>query len=283
MSVGFSIKVMFVDGRVEHHDFSQARTVVGSSPDADLYLPLEEISERHVLLAPRQGACWVSVARNVPVPVLLAGVAVDNQEIPWGTELDIGTVTLRIGEPTETAQKREKKHLRWLYLASAAMLLLAAMWLLQRQPMYPPKQVASAPELFGAGQQECSAAPEAGLTQASELRRAAQNYWQRYPFDSQEGIRAVRFFDRAAACFAREGETTLASDAHSQAEASRAVVERDYRSAQLQLSRALLNREHETALNYVNSLVRLTAHVSGEYSQWLRRVSSYLSQQTEEL
>ena len=279
MSTGFSVEVLYVDGRSEWYDFHQQRTVVGSSPQADLSIRADGLSAQHLMVIPREGCCWVSVANDAITPVLWNGRLVDNQDIPWGTELDIGTITLRVGEPRRMVQERQKKQQVGLYVMAAAVACLALLWALQKKPNLHPTMPVSAPLLFSDHETSCpgDTETESPLQRGMRARGEASTYWQRYPFDAQEGIRAATLYELAQSCFAVSDEQQLVADMQKSKDAVRSTLERDYRTLRLQLSRALSNEEHGKARLCLARLMNLTAHIDDEYSDWLVRVEHYLS------
>ncbi len=280
MSTGFSLEVVYVDGRVEQYECEGEQTTIGSSIEADLALNLPELSPRHLLIVPRAAGCWVSVARGVATPVLLAGIPVDSQEVPWDSELDIGTVTLRLKEPAEVADARAESQRSLIRILGMAALAVLAFYFLQDNTVAAPRAPASAPELFDDNTVECSLEASSTIQRGRDLNAAASAYWQRYPFDSQEGIRANRLYKEAARCFSKAGQGTLSKRMDKEHADIESTMNRDYQNLRLQLSRALKNKEHKFAKGLVADLFRFTQHRPGEYVDWLARVERYLRNAT---
>lgn len=277
MSTGFGIDVIYVDGRTERFDFTEQQAMVGSAHDADLCLPLEELSPKHILIVGREKGCWVSVARGVATPVLYQGHYVDSQEVPWGAELDVGTVTLRIGEPIKKVEAREASTKSLYRIGGLAVLALAAFYFFQKTPLRPPKAPATAPSIVNEAEEvECTASAADATDRAAELLSAAPAYWQRYPFDAQEGIRAARLFGEASSCFARLNNRQLNVEMKRERQEIVKTIKRDYHTYRLQLSRALKNKEHVRADYLVGKLANFLQHRPGEYTEWLGRVNRYL-------
>ena len=242
-------------------------------------LNIAELSAKHLLVVPRQNGCWVSVARGVAVPVLLEGQVVDNQEIPWGSELDIGTITLRFKEPAAVVQARAESQRSLLRLAGLAALALAVFYFLQDRRPVAPRAPATAPELFTERKIKCDDRASTMTQRGREVSTAGTAYWQRYPFDPQEGVRAYRLFLEAEDCFSGAGLPTLSDKAAQDRREVEDHMQRDYQTMRLQLMRALKNREHKVASGLVYELSRFIKHVPGEYFDWLVRVDRYLRQQ----
>jgi len=279
---GVSIEVIYVDGHQEKHDFSQEQVMVGSAPEVDLSLALDEFSPQHILVVSREAGCWVSVARGVQTQVLYNGIPVENQEVPWGAELDVGTVTLRLGEPLETVAAREKKQQSLVRLLGMVLLVFAVFYFLQDPQTHPPKAPTSAPEIFDKSVKlECKAKPERVGLRAAELQNAAEAYWHRYPFDPQEGIRAANMYLEAASCFTSVGELESAALMSKEHQGIVAHAENDYQTQRLQLSRALKNENYSLAETLLPDLARFVQHRPGPYLEWLGKVDIYLRNREE--
>ena len=276
MSTGLAVEALYVDGRHDRFDFKQEQVTVGSSKEADLCLPLEELSPKHILVVARETGCWVSVARGVYTQVLFNGAIVENQEVPWGAELDIGTVTLRLSEPIEKVRAREKSQQSLLRIAAMLALALVAFYLMQDTYVPPPRQNAEAPAIFGDPATPCSMSGDQVSSRAADLNAAAEAYWQRYPFDPQEGIRAAKLYGEATACYTSAGNVVMAKKMGEEQRSILEIAERDYQTLKLQLSRALKNKEYVRARDIVRELARFVSHRPGPYLEWLARVDTYL-------
>ena len=274
-SVGFSIQVVFVDGRTEQHEFAQEQATIGSSTEADLCIPLDELSPKHMLIVAREKGCWISIARGVETPVLYMGRYVDSQEVPYGAELDVGTITLRIGESVELVRAREEGQRSLLRIVALACVAILAFYMLKKDVIPVPTTPAKAPELFD-GVSECTAKPAEMLQRAFDLEAAATAYWQRYPFDAQEGIRASRLYLEAVECFKGGGEKAYAIEIANLEKEIATQINRDYQTVRLQLSRSLKDGDYKLCKNLVVRLSNYLQHRPGEYLDWVGRVSTYL-------
>lgn len=276
MSQSFTLEVLYVDGRVEEFQCSDDNTTIGASAEATIPLHLDELSPKHLLIAPREHGCWVSVARGVKTPVLLAGVLVDNQEVPWGSELDIGTVTLRLKEPDEVVNARAEGQRSLIRILGLAAVALTVFYFLQDERTVAPRAPATAPELFDGKAIECSIETASRQQRGRELHAAGTAYWQRYPFDAQEGVRASRLFLEAQDCFSGDGMQPLAEKMLQQQSEIVDTMNRDYQALRLQLSRALEREDDKLAAALVVKLSRFVQHRPGDYYDWLGRVDRYL-------
>jgi hypothetical protein len=276
LSQGFTLEVIYVDGRVDEFQCTDETTTVGASAEATIPLDLDELSPKHLLVMPREHGCWVSVARGVKTPVLLAGIPVDNQEVPWGSELDIGTVTLRLKEAEAVVNARAESQRSLIRILGLAALALMAFYFLQDTKTLAPSPPATAPELFDGKAIECSIETTTLQQRGRDLNAAGTAYWHRYPFDPQEGVRASRLFLEAENCFSGAGMQALADKMQQQKNEIVDTMNRDYQSMRLQLSRALEHGDDGLAAELVGDLARFIQHRPGDYYDWLGRVDRYL-------
>ncbi len=276
MSAGFSLEVLYVDGRVDEFQCDGETTTIGASTDATIPLNLDELSPKHLLIMPRENGCWVSVARGVKTPVLLSGVPVDNQEVPWGAELDIGTVTLRLKESIAVSNARAESQRTLIRMLGLTALALLAFYMLQENRSVAPSPPATAPELFDGKAIECATETTTLQQRGRDLHAAATAYWHRYPFDPQEGIRANRLFLEAQNCFSSAGMQALADTMKQRQSEVVDMMNRDYQTMRLQLSRTLEHGDDTLAAEIVVDLSRFIQHRPGDYYDWLGRVDRYL-------
>jgi hypothetical protein len=279
LSDGFNLEVIYVDGRVEEFPCEGETTTIGSSPEAVISLNLAELSPKHLLVIGREHGCWVSVARGVKTPVLLSGVPVDSQEVPWDSELDIGTITLRLKEPVAVVNARAESQRSLIRMLGLAALALMAFYFLQDKKSVAPRPPATAPLLFDDKAIACDTETTSAQDRGRDLSAAATAYWHRYPFDSQEGIRASRLFLEAQDCFSAAGMTALADQMVQNKTEVVDTMNRDYQTLRLQLSRSLEHKDNRLAAELVIKLSRFIQHRPGDYYDWLGRVDRYLKNQ----
>src|SRR5881396_626217 len=100
MAIKVRIQISWADGRQVERVFESDSIVIGSGADAHFQVTqAPEVSESHLLVMPRAEGCWVAAAREAKVPPMYAGKVFDNGMVPWEAEIDIGSVTVRIGKP----------------------------------------------------------------------------------------------------------------------------------------------------------------------------------------
>jgi len=273
VSVKFAIELQFVDGRRVTHEFDGEQVTVGSSPDARLTVDgVRELAPQHVLLIPRKTGCWVSAARGVEPRVTCEGRPIDNIEVPWGTELDIGSLTLRVAEPEAVAKSRDASLKSAIRIFGMLVIAAGLLWFINQQRVQLPEPPAEAPALFDEQGQACGAKQGGEVDKAMELAQSALIYFQRYPFDAQEGIRADRYLDEARACFEAGRSAEQAKGVVEERERIRARLEAEYRTLQVQLTRAIRDEDYGATLRYAVKLHNFLEHRPGKYTDWLSAV-----------
>jgi len=154
-------------------------------------------------------------------------------------------------------------------LLSAAALVVLVVWVGGRAtPGQRTGPVDDYPELFG----DTASCPHRGDAAANGRRaeELAHLRADRYAYDPRDGIRAVRHFQEAEACYSSAGAEQSVSRVH----ASKAVligrVNTDYAAARLNLSNALEQERWSVALSEIHRLLLLTDHLErNEYVEWL--------------
>jgi hypothetical protein len=92
----------------------------------------------------------------------------------------------------------------------------------------------------------------------------------RYAYDPREGVRAVRGYQEADACYQAAGQSSGARRARRAGAALTHRVNTDYAAARLNLSNALEREQWSVALGEIRRLLLLTEHVGRhEYVDWL--------------
>jgi hypothetical protein len=100
---------------------------------------------------------------------------------------------------------------------------------------------------------------------------------ERYPFDAQDGVRAVTLFRRATACYRAVGATQEARLMQREGDLMQRRIEGDYAAHQVRLRRALQQNRLADALLETQALIELLRHREGNgYLTWLRQLSRQL-------
>ena len=266
------------DGTTERHELSTDQLLVGRHPRSGVALPAAyELESEHLMVMPRREGCWISVAQGARTPVMVHGQRFESGMLPWGSELSVGSLFMRVMEPPPVVEAEKPPQVSLTTVLLAVLLLGAAAWLFLRPPddRLPGMTSAPPPPLFS----EPAACPEdkgGALPRAREASDAAVAKRERYAFEPQDGIQAVQHFGVAAACFAAGGQDRDAEAARQNRQQLIDRIEEDYRTRRLGLQRALEYRRTRQALVETRGLLALVSHLDDPYTEWLRSLERHL-------
>jgi len=129
------------------------------------------------------------------------------------------------------------------------------------------------PPLWGTTGADCGARSAAQALELARRRAAlAQDKDARHPFSTSDAIDAVGAHARAADCFRTAGQPGRAEIHAARGEALREELQRDFRTRQLRLERALQDHDLVEARAQIRELRRFLVHRPGEYAEWLDRL-----------
>lgn len=176
---------------------------------------------------------------------------------------------------TPRSQDKELTHKRNLWRAAPILIGLIAVWLVwiarPRPRLGSDLRGPRPPGLFVEG--EGCTRLEALRDFARELEKRGRLRADRYPYDPQDGIQAVRDYRKARDCYRSEGALSDAARAESAAAVLEARVDTDYAAARTSLTRALQSERWTLALVEARRLHRLTNHLGeSEYAEWLEGI-----------
>ena len=251
---------------------------IGSGLDASIPISdAPELEAIHLLVAPREGGCWVSVAEGAEASAWVGGKVHENGLLTWGTEIDVGSLTLRINHAVVEEEKRRARRRRLTIIASLLVTLLAGTWLLGESKSKLPRRSADPPVLFADLPKACPVDDAARAQSRSEsVLEQAQARVVRYPFDAQDGVEAVRLFTIAKHCLEVAGQTQDANAVAKERDRVKAQIEEDYKVHLLRLGQVLRHGQLDDALRESRALQRLLEHKEGPYRDWLIRLQRHI-------
>jgi hypothetical protein len=273
------------DGSRERHRIEGEQVTLGRSPTAGIPLiNAEDLLPEHMLLAPRPDGCWVAVAQEAQGTARVGGKILQAAVLPWGTEIDVGQNRLQITDKLAADKKKGGTGVSSPVVIAMFVLIPLAGWLLLSDPEtdFPLATDAPHPDLFD-DVASCEEDREAAVTIARDSAEEAHHRAERYPFDAQDGIEAVRLYGLAESCYRAGGLTSDSTRIGRERQALARRLEEDYRTHRLRLERALKFQRHEDALAEAQNILALTRHRQGDaYVQWLtlleRRLQLILDQ-----
>jgi hypothetical protein len=273
--MSISIELIYADGTIESHVGLGAEVTIGRSPEASLRVDrVNELAPLQLLLVARRNGVWVSDARGAQVVATRDGKPVGNSIVPWGTEIDVGSLTVRVRRPV-AAQSNS----RTLLMVAGLAVLACGGLMLSRSRSGPelPSTSAQPPRLIDDAAVVCPDLPQAPGQRATELFRKADAKESRHPFAPHDGVEAVGLYRMAAACYEQAGrqEQSQAMTARSTDLGRR--LEQEYRATIIQQRRALRSKELPTVLATTRILRALLDGRADPYTQWLGALERHVA------
>lgn len=279
------LEIVQPDGSAERHPLGGGEhTFVGRQPREGIALPASaELEAEHLRLTPRRDGCWVSVHQAARVPALMAGRHLGDGLVPWGSEIQLGSLWLKLTDSIPAGARG--RPVGGVGLLALLGLGGAVLWLLTHRPEAPLPAMTDArpPGLFAAEQAEArcpEGEPAAAGARADEAADAARAKSERYPFAAEDGVSAVELYGLAARCFAAAGRDGEAQRATRERAALVARIEEDYRTRRLGLERALADGRMGQALVEARALLGLLGRRDTPFTTWLRALERQLSLET---
>lgn len=260
------------DGSSERHKLEEEETTIGRSPVAGIPLVSnEELEPEHLLLAPRSDGCWVAVAEGAQTSAFLQGEGFSHGVVPWDSELHVGSIRLRITDRPPQKEKDEDKTVGTPVVLLVLGALPVAVWMLMQGSnqnlQFDP---AGKPPALFAESQECPVSADKAVHRARDAEQAASHKRERYPFDAQDGIEAVRRYQVAESCYREANYTKAAERVANEGNALKKRINEDYKTHKLRLERSLEKGRHLQALREARALNSLIRHTDGNYAQWMQ-------------
>lgn len=266
--MNFRVEILHEDGSIETFAPERPIVTIGRSLEADVSIPdARDLEPEHVRLKPTPRTCGVEVASAARTPVLVAGRPIQTGDVPWGGELKIGSLRVRL------LREKESRGLSLVSWALVALVpvggVLVYFWAMTRDTIELELESHLDPPPIVSAEATCRVADDRALREAQRSAAAAEARSDRYPFAPEDGVAAVDLYGRAAACFHAAG----AEDDATQAEARRAELaeklQEDYTTYQLSLARAIETERHDDALAAAIVLYRYVSHTNGDYERWV--------------
>ncbi|MGE0790519.1 MAG: FHA domain-containing protein [Sandaracinaceae bacterium] len=276
------LEIIREDGTLERQRIEGEQVTVGRSPAAGIpIVDARTLEPEHLMLAPRDGGCWVAVAQGAQIPVRVRGQTFSQGMLAWGTELEVANLKLRITDqlPKEKKDPSEKPVSAPVLIAMFVVLPLVGWLLLSDESVgIDATPAAPAPELFRSGL-ECPVNGGNTRHRADLEAEAAIAKSERYPFNSQDGVQSVISYRRAEACYQALGPTaqTEAQVMRREGDTMQRRIEEDYRTHRLRLERSLEQGRLPDALLETRALIQLLRHQpSDPYVIWLQQLERQL-------
>jgi hypothetical protein len=269
------VEVTRADGRSEKFPCDRDRLIIGSGPAAHLRISdAAEVAPVHLMLLPRDNGCWVASARSAQIKPTVAGRPIESELLPWGTEIDIGSVCIR---PQRRAADGSGRRRRLALLA-----VLAALWGSEflGQPQHEFELHAGAmpsPDLFAGVARKGCASTGNPTYQAEEARDEGESLRVRYRYEPIRGIEAVRALRHAAACFTAAGDLISAAEVEREALRLQKRVEEDFRDLEIAHTKAVQDKDFVTVQRLSRSMLAFLDDANIGYRTWLEGIIRQVS------
>lgn len=236
----------------------------------------------HIVFSSRVDGCSVRVNGFSRMPALLQGSPFQQGVVPWGTEIEIEGLRMRVIEklPDGAQSRAHISRGTWVVIAG----LLATGVLLSILPRREPamQSVNRVPPPLFVSDEACPEGSGPAHYRGTRWVEAALAKAERYPFAPIEGIESVRLFRRAQRCFSASGDAERATIARQQGDRMQRRVEQDYRARVMRLEHALRHRQKRHALAHTQVLRSLLADSTDAYAIWLDALQRALREQIRE-
>ncbi|MEO0326366.1 MAG: hypothetical protein AAF447_25690 [Myxococcota bacterium] len=263
------IEVSLPDGTVERFPIEGSQVTLGKSGEASISIPTAaELELEHLLLAPRgKEGCWVSSSQGALTPTLRKGKSFTSGIVPWGGELTIGRLKVKVTNKQPKA-KRETQMSPIVVLGGLGIVASTAWIFLQEEPgSIRAQSSVEAPALFAEERPGC---PESDTpnAEARALEHRADRKADRVHYDRQDGVEAVTLYGQAEDCLRQVGTPDAVSRA-GKIEVARARLEQklvaDLAMLRLRLERALDQDDYEQIASLAEGLDELFQHVPEDH------------------
>jgi hypothetical protein len=270
------VEVIREDGTLERIRIEGDQVTVGRAMSAGLPLPDQrDLEPEHLLIAPRGDGCWVAINQEAKTQAKVKGQPFQHGMVPWGTEIEIGGLKLKVSDKdsTETGAKDKPKASPIVVLGGIALVGMVVFLYLRPPPTGLETTAPTEPVPLFATPQPCDAQGSAVLRQADLYSEIAMAKSERYPFDPSDGVHSARLYRRAQACYTQANVPASATEMQREAEFMERRVSEDYAAHQLRLGRALANERLEDALFEAEALLAILRREdeANPYIQWLGR------------
>jgi hypothetical protein len=273
--VAFRVEVFHEDGSIESFDLDAEDAIIGRSLEAHVSIPdARDLEPEHIRLRPQARSVIVEVLPTARVPVLVNGEILQSGEIPWTSELKVGSLRIRLLARQES---RGMSIVSWIIVLLIPVAgVLVFLWSTRTGIEIELHSDLDPPAILQINA-ECPTEGESALAHAGRLMQAAEARTDRYPFSPDDGIHAVTLYGQAAACFEGGGDSATSGEARQRQNVLARRIQEDYRTNVLSLERAIETGRHREALTVAVVLYRYVKHTNGEYEEWVAGVIQKLA------
>lgn len=271
----FQVELRHPDGSIEQLQVDSERMLLGSGAHCEIRLPREQ-SPTEALLIEAKSAGIFAEARAFDPPPTVNGTPFTRGRLLPDAIIKIGNVdiSVRVVEGTTHAAKQSKQKSSNYVTYVAALLMMAGggfLLLGSETDTLASLKAPPAPPLWAHQTDEkcphADAVPAAAF--ATEQRVLAEGKRERAPFHLEDGVAAVKYLERAAACYKAAGDVGREQEARSTSDSLRTRMNDEFHVHQVRLERALASAEYDGARTEVRLLLALLRGRKEEYVSYL--------------
>jgi hypothetical protein len=255
------VAIIHPNGRREEITVDSDSATIGSGAHCEVRLPPEQAALEHLFIQARQGAIFAE-ARTLSPPPTMNGLPFTHGRLLPESVVVVGQIglsmsLLQISDEVEIGKRSTRKRNPRTYVLGAVGIPLGLFYL-ANEYQTTDSHVAmpvGVPELWAPAETNCpQQAKEPGLAFALDQRARADAKRERSPFAPEDGVAAVPFYERAAACFKTAGRPDDEREAGADAAVLRRKLTDDFRLNRLRLERALATEDWDTARHQIRIL-----------------------------
>ncbi|HMJ10236.1 MAG TPA: hypothetical protein VK524_02465 [Polyangiaceae bacterium] len=266
--------ILHVNGTSQELVIDADTALIGSGAHCEVRLTNAGAAVEHVEVQHRQGNVFLE-ARSMSPPALLNGVPFSQARFLQGSVLRVGSAEIQIQSvrsqaDLDASEPRKQKSTKAIHLLGLVGFPLGfyVLFGLDKGTSSLPLQV-NPPALWDtAVSVSCPEPTRAAAFAEQELARA-EAARERAPFNAEVGVRAVKAFERAAACLRDAAEPAREAQARAAALSLKKRVSDDFHVHQVRLERALATKEYEHARTEIRILLSFLENKRHEYASWL--------------
>ncbi len=256
------------------YEVDAPRILFGSASHCDIQLPRTNSAPEQLEVVFDNTDIVVRILTPEPATTVLDR-AFSGGRISEGTELQLPGLAIRVEKVELGARLGTSKggnvrrgHLLLGVALGCIAAMVAGYFMFVHTTATQTAQRPDKPPLFTTAQVTCDA-PNAALARGKQWFSKAYTLWERSPFYLRDGVTAVDYFLKSAACLEASGDVPAAQRATALAQSLRDELEGEYHVHWVRLERALDTQGFDIAAVEVQYLSDLLHHQRGEYLDWL--------------
>lgn len=256
------------------YEVDTPRILFGSASHCDIQLPRTDSAPEQLELVFDDTDIVARILTPEPATSVL-GQPFLGGRIAEGTELELPGLTIRVEKVelgarlgTSKAGTARRGRLLLGVVSACVAVMVAGYFAFMHVAAPQAPQRPDKPALFTVTHVACDA-PNAALARGRQWFSKAYTLWERSPFYLRDGVTAVDYFRRSAACLEAGGDVQAAQRATALAQSLQNELEGEYHVHWVRLERALDTQGFDIAAVEVQYLSDLLHHQRGEYLDWL--------------